>query len=61
MKGFVGKVFEMIHSKCIFRCISKHHHTKFLLVITSKKELMVKIEGQLEMGVDAIAKDNRWM
>ena len=38
-----------------------HHHTKGSLVLASKKELMGEIEQQLEMGVDAIAKDIRWM
>ena len=45
----------------IFWCISKHHHTKGSLVLAFKEELMGEIERQLEMGVDAIAEDNRWM
>ena len=48
MKGFVGKLLEMTHSQWIFRCISKHHHTKGTLVLASKEELMGEIKRQLE-------------
>ena len=61
MKGFVGKLLAMTHSQWIFRCISKHHHTQGSLVLASKKELVGEIERQLEMGVDAIAEEDRWM
>ena len=61
MKSFVGKFFEMTHSQWIFRCISKHHHTQGLLALASKEELIGEIERQLEMGVDAIAEEDRWM
>ena len=61
LEGFVVKLLEMTHSQWIFQCISKHHHTKGSLVLTYRKELMVKIERQLAMGVDAIADDGRWM
>ena len=61
MKGFVGKLLAMTHSQWIFRCISKHHRTQGSLVIATKEELMKEIERQLDMGVDAIADEDRWM
>ena len=33
MKGLVSKLLEMTHAQWIFRCISKHHHTKGSLVM----------------------------
>ena len=61
LKGFVGKLLEMTHAQWIFRCVSKHHRTKGSLVIAAKKELVKEIERQLDMGVDAIANEDRWM
>ena len=61
MKGLVGKLLEMIHAQWIFRCISKHHHTKGSLVMKANKDLPKEIERQLDMGVDCVADKDKWM
>ena len=51
----------MTHSQWLFRCITKHHCTKGTLVLARKEDLLKENERQLDMGVDAIADEDRWM
>ena len=59
LKGFVSKLLAMTHSQWLFRCITKHHRTKGTLVLARKEDLLREIECQLDMGVDAIADEDR--
>ena len=44
LKAFISKLMEMTQGMWIFRCISKHHHTKGSLVLASKAKLFKEIE-----------------
>ena len=61
LKGSVSKLLEMVNSQWIFRCISKHHHTKGTLLLATKEEFLKEIERQLDMAIDSIADDNWWI
>ena len=61
LKGFVSKLLAMTHSQWLFRCITKHYRLKGTLLLARKEDLLKEIERQLDMGVDTIANEDRWM
>ena len=61
MKGFVSKLIAMTHAQWIFRCITKHHHTKGTKVLAIQEDLMREIERLLDTGVEGVAQEDRWL
>ena len=61
LKGYASKLLEMTHAQWIFRCITKHHQTKGMIVLKPTEDLLQEVERQLSMGADNVPEDDRWM
>ena len=61
MRGFIRKLLDISHNQWLVRNLHKHHHTKGIKARDSKKNLLDKIEKQLDLGSENIPPDDRWM
>ena len=51
MRGFIDKLLELIHLQWIIRNTTKYHHTNRMIKPDAKHDVMISIEGQLNMGL----------
>ena len=61
MKGFVSQLLSITHAQWIFCCITKHHHTNGTNALKSRKEVLTKVEQQLDKGLEGLPPEDQWL
>ena len=61
MRGFISKLLDISHNHWLVMNLHRHHHTKGVKARDSKKNLLDKIEKQLDLGPENIPPDLIWM
>ncbi len=61
MKGSIGMMLDMTHAQWMCRNFSKHHHTHGSLQVKTRREIHTDIERQLDMGLNTIPKESRYL
>ena len=57
-KGLVKRLLAMNHKQWIFQCITKHHRTKGTKVLANQRDVLRKIERQLNRGVSLLVPED---
>ena len=60
-KGFVERLLAMAHTQWIFQCITKHHRTKGNKVLANQRDVLHKIEKQLDRDISSLAPEDQWL
>ena len=59
MQGLIDQLFQMTHSQWIYRNITKHHHTNGTIQLKARREVLNKVERQLNLGFTSLPPESR--
>jgi len=61
MRQFIAQLLDISHSQWIYRNIAVHHHTRGILRLAKRKEILAEIERQLQLPVSQIPETSRFL